>query len=115
MNAKLPSPAPIQDFIVDIDNSEEELDGILANVLMDNFVKGNDLEVHVNIIAYISGFVARRLSSGSIKCSTCVSSLITDDENDDEFLIISYKRGGLFFPSRSVIEVCSFADKTFQH
>lgn len=40
----------------------------------------------------------------------------SDDENDSEFLIIHGKRRGeLLLPSRSVREICSIADKTFNH
>lgn len=114
-NPKLPSPRPIQDFIAIIDGSEDELDGVVSNVLMERCVNNNDLDVYVNIVAYISGFVAKRACI-AIKCETCALSLITNDENDSEFLLIHGKRRGeLFLPSRSVREICSIADKTFNH
>lgn len=113
--SKLASLSPIQDFIANIDASEDELDGVVSSVLMERCVNNNDLDAYVNIIAYISGFVSKR-ASGVIKCDTCVSALITDDENDSEFFIIHNKRrGNLFLPSRSVREICSIADKTFNH
>lgn len=114
-NPKFPSPPPIEDYISCIDSSEDELDGMVSNVLMERCINQNHLDVYVNIIAYISGFVAKRVAT-VIKCDLCISSLTTDDENDSEFFIIHGKRrGGLFFPSRSVREICSVADKTFNH
>lgn len=101
--------------MLDLDISELTLDGILSNILEQHYVHENYLYEYVNIIAYISGFVARRLAS-NLKCDSCINALVTTDENDPEFMIILGKqKGGLILPSRSVREVCSLADKSFRY
>ncbi|KAJ8735622.1 hypothetical protein PYW07_007242 [Mythimna separata] len=62
------------------------------------------------IISYIGGFVVRKLRK-VIKCEDCIQALVSDKYLG---LIFKKDKGGLIYPSRDVIKVCTLAERIFR-
>lgn len=63
-------------------------------------------------VTYIAGWVVRKLSEGKkpqIACEPCRHAMVdrSDSTNPEDYaLVISKDRGGLIFPSQSVLKIC---------
>ena len=75
-----------------------------------------------SIIAYIAGFVVRKLRT-KMSCAICVNALtqtrlttqqLPTSHHSSLDLILSKDRGGLVFPSESVIHIIRTAEKAFR-
>ncbi|CAH2101072.1 unnamed protein product [Euphydryas editha] len=69
-------------------------------------------EFSQKVIIYIAGFVIKSLE-GQIKCEQCISSLHTNEKMKDTLQYIKDK-GGLRYPSKSVIKICEIAEGVFK-
>ena len=68
-------------------------------------------EFSSNIVAYIAGFVARKLCQ-KLKCVACKLSLLSSTKIAENCKLIQRKdSGGLVFPSHSVLVVCRTAEQ----
>lgn len=75
---------------------EDQIDTLLQN--MSNFTS--------QVICYIAGFVIHKLFK-SLKCETCISALIANDTQNENYLFIKQKdKGGLIYPANDVITIC---------
>ncbi|CAB3242047.1 unnamed protein product [Arctia plantaginis] len=85
-----------------------EDDSDLYNTYME-YLESTDLDEYTQrVLEYIAGFVTRKLSQ-TIKCVTCVS-LMLGDENPDS-LIYQKSRGGLQFASVAVVDIINKTEK----
>ncbi len=69
-----------------------------------------------NIVVHVAGYVCSRLCN-SLKCARCISFLFpsSEEQHDSEYLLLDAKNnGGLFIPSRSVINICKEAEKVIR-
>lgn len=76
----------------------------------------NDAVFINNVIVHIAGYVCSKLCQ-SLKCAMCISFLFpsSEEQHDEEYLLLDSKNnGGLFVPSRSVINVCKEAEKVIR-
>lgn len=64
-----------------------------------------------DIVEYISGFVARKVSRG-INCEVCASALIS--KTSDCKLLNTKDRGGLFRATSDVINICKIAERVLR-
>lgn len=87
-------------------NDHSQLQLFLTDYALSNFSE--------EVVKYIAGFVARKLSS-SLKCAQCVSCLLGIKENLLGSFIDFTNRGGLTYPSNEVITICIIAEKMFRH
>ena len=65
-----------------------------------------------NVIIYIAGFVIKALE-GQIKCQQCFSALQSSEKLENTLQYMKDK-GGLRYPSKSVIKICEIAEDTFK-
>lgn len=57
------------------------------------------------IVTYMAGYVAHKLSS-KLTCEYCTTALLTTQPGESYSLIVRKNRGGLRFPSESVLKIC---------
>lgn len=66
-------------------------------------------ECSQQIVVYIAGFVVFKLQK-TIKCEQCIVALQGNKENFLNSLISKKNRGGLSYPSKDVIKICTIAE-----
>lgn len=92
------------------DNFQEELAEEIVNNDHDYLTDPTRItEYSRRVIIYIAGFVVKALKK-QIKCCDCLSLLTAPDKN---IHTLQYKKdkGGLHYPSESVIQLCEIAEK----
>lgn len=73
-----------------------------------------------NVVGYMGGFVVRKLLNADrpiIKCMACAESLCEKcnaEHHPENALVGVRNRGGLIFPSESVLAICKRADELFR-
>lgn len=106
-----------KNLAVQLNSKENHLDIIDDNWKPESHLSDHDyFESDTNITKfiedtshYIAGFVVKKISK-LIQCSTCLASLTTNSTNSS--ILISIKnRGGLIFPSKSVVLVCQEVER----
>ena len=74
-----------------------------------------ELQYKSAVITYIAGFVVKMVMR-TVKCPVCVTALLAEREDlaSSTYSLISHKtRGGLIYPSPSVVRLCRMAEKQF--
>lgn len=66
-------------------------------------------EYSAQIIIYIAGFVVHQLEK-VIRCEHCIGALMGEKENFLNSLISKKNHGGLTYPSKDVIEICTMVE-----
>ena len=94
-----------------LSEEEEQSDELPMEIdLLDQFSVSENKE---NILAYIGGFIVRRLSK-SIDCISCCGAMLADDITKRNLSLISLKdNGGLIYPSEDVVAILIVCEKYF--
>ena len=67
-----------------------------------------------NAIAYISGYIVRKLTS-ALECDICCDAMIESDKQKRHLSLIAIKdNGGLVYPSEDVVQVVRVCEKYFK-
>ena len=68
-----------------------------------------------DIVQYIAGYISRSISN-KIDCHKCQSSLVEEINCDkyNSILINRKNRGGLVYPSKDVINICTYIERLIQ-
>jgi hypothetical protein len=53
--------------------------------------------------------------SNQLKCEICISALQSSENNKHHKLIEQKNKGGLIFPSKDVVRICTTCEKVFKH
>lgn len=70
-------------------------------------------EISDKIVTYIAGFVVAKLKK-KLHCEECIAALTTAERVSAHSLVGIKNRGGLTFPSSSVIKICQICERKFR-
>ncbi len=103
------------DSTTDGDNDDDDDDDLLLFCQIDS---ANLTELQKAIIGYMAGYIVRKIKR-SLSCSKCLQALYSSDGDQADFphlsLIHHKQRGGLIFPSKTVVQLIELCEKTFHH
>lgn len=96
------------------DTTDDSLHGFVSDHMY-SLVLAEKYNLFVeNIVAYIAGFVVKKISK-SIDCETCCEKLLSPDCSAKQCTLIKLKdRGGLAVPSDGVVAILLVAEKTIR-
>ncbi|GBN12744.1 DNA transposase THAP9, partial [Araneus ventricosus] len=102
----------LSDDLQIIDNSEAATSDHAYSKIPSSKILSEYVE---DVVAYISGFVQRKLIS-AIKCEECSDALIYDENSaENSYRLINRKnKGGLIKPSKDVYQLCKIGEKSFR-
>lgn len=102
----------LSDDLQIIDNSEAATSDHAYSKIPSSKILSEYVE---DVVAYISGFVQRKLIS-AIKCEECSDALIYDENSaENSYHLINRKnKGGLIKPSKDVYQLCKIGEKSFR-
>ena len=79
------------------------------------FVHTHSSENKKNILAYIGGYIVKKLQR-TIDCNSCYNAMLSSNKSYFNLSLIQQKdRGGLIYPSNDVVTILSVAERVFKY